>query len=54
MKLNSYIYCFRSRSDRCDELKEHEIAYLEMQKQLEEVEHKNKLLEERKIKNLSR
>lgn len=48
------IVSFRKRSDRCDELKKLESTYLTLQDQMEEVEFKNRQLEQRKIQSLSR
>lgn len=45
---------FRTRSDRCDELKRLELAYMALRDQLEYVELKNEQLEHRKIQSLSR
>jgi len=42
------------RSDHCDKLKKLESMYLVLQKQLEDVEHRNEQLEQRKIQSLSR
>lgn len=47
-------FLFRKRSDRCDELKRLESAYIALQGQLEDVELKNKQLEHRKVQSLSR
>lgn len=45
---------FRTRSDRCDELKRLESAYMALRDQLEDVELKNEQLERRKVQSLSR
>lgn len=45
---------FRTRSDRCDELKRLELAYMALRDQLEDVVLKNEQLERRKVQSLSR
>lgn len=44
----------RNRSDRCDELKRLESAYLTLQGQVEDVERSNEKLDRKKIQSLSR
>lgn len=48
------IILYRTRSDRCDELKRLELAYMALRDQLEDVELKNEQLERRKVQSLSR
>lgn len=49
-----FVFVYRNRSDRCDELKRLESAYLALQDQVEDVEHKNEQLERKKGQSLFR
>lgn len=52
--LITFVFVYRNRSDRCDELKRLESAYLALQDQVEDVERKNEQLERKKVQSLSR
>lgn len=52
--VNIFIFIFRMRSDQCEELKKIESKILVLQGHLEEFEHRNNELDERKRYNLSR
>ncbi|KAL5239516.1 hypothetical protein ACI65C_006926 [Semiaphis heraclei] len=53
-ELVSRVAELKNRSDRCDELKRLESAYLALQDQVEDVEHKNEQLERKKGQSLFR
>lgn len=48
------MFLYRNRSDRCDELKRLESAYLSLQDQVEDEERKNEQLERKKVQSLTR
>ena len=48
------MFVCRNRSDRCDELKRLESAYLSLQDQVEDVERRNEQLERKKGQSLFR